>query len=132
MTEPPRKPLNMLSLDAPLSTFDLQALAQRIKNEEAWRRGERATLPLFRTEGMRVMLLALRAGTSLASHRADGPITVQVIEGRIRFSAESEVVTLAEGQMLSLQSGLPHAVEAPEDSVFLLTVAPVRQAATQR
>lgn len=53
-----------------------------------------------------------------------GPITVQVIEGRIRFSAESQTVTLTEGHMLSLQAGLPHAVEASEESAFLLTVAP--------
>jgi len=131
MTDQPRKPLNVLSLDAPLSTFDLRALVRQIKNEEAWRKGERSTTPLFKTERMRVMLLALRAGTSRSSHRTDGPITVQVIEGRIRFSAESQTVTLTEGQMLSLQAGLPHAVDAPEDSVFLLTVAPAQLVAPQ-
>ena len=30
---------------------------------------------------------------------------------------------------LSLQAGLPHAVDAPEDSIFLLTVAPAQQVA---
>lgn len=123
MTNQHREKLNVLSLDAPLLTFDPRALVQQIKNEEAWRNGERYTMPLFKTERMRVMLIALKAGAALSSHRADGPITVQVIEGRIRFSAESQAVTLNEGQMLTLQAGLPHAVEAPEESVFLLTVA---------
>lgn len=129
MAEQSRKPLSVLSLDAPLATFDLRALVQQIKNEEGWRKGERSTMALFKTERMRVMLVALRAGTKLSSHRADGPITVQVVEGRITFNAESQNVTLAEGQMLSLQSGLPHAVDAPEDAVFLLTVAPAQSAA---
>ncbi|HLZ33192.1 MAG TPA: hemerythrin domain-containing protein [Nitrospira sp.] len=129
MTDQPSKPLNVLSLDAPLLTFDLRGLVQQIKNEPAWRKGERSTMPLFKTERMRVMLVALPAGMKLSSHQADGPITVQVIEGRIAFTAESQTVTLAEGQMLSLQAGLPHAVDAPEDAVFLLTVAPSQPAA---
>lgn len=131
MTDQPHKPLNVLPLDAPLLTFDLRALVQQIKSEETWRKGERATMPLFKTERMRVLLVALRAGTKLSSHRADGPITVHVLEGRIAFSAESQTVTLADGQMLSLQAGLPHAVDAPEDAVFLLTVAPTQPAASR-
>ncbi len=131
MTDESRKPLNMLSLDAPLLTFDLRALVRQMKDEEAWRKGERHSMPLFKTDRMRVMLIALRAGAALSSHRADGPITVQVIEGRITFSAESQTVTLAAGQMLSLQAGLPHAVNAPEESVFLLTVAPAPLAAAR-
>lgn len=131
MTDESRKPLNMLSLDAPLLTFDLRALVRQMKDEEAWCKGERHSMPLFKTDRMRVMLIALRAGAALSSHRADGPITVQVIEGRITFSAESQTVTLAAGQMLSLQAGLPHAVNAPEESVFLLTVAPAPSAAAR-
>lgn len=128
MTDQSQKPLNMLSPDAPLSTWDLRVLVRQLKSGEAWRTSERQTMPLFRTERMRVMLIALRAGAALSSHRADGPITVQVLEGRITFSAESQVVTLTEGQVLSLQAGLPHAVEAQEEAVFLLTVAPERTA----
>lgn len=128
MTDQPPKPLNVLSLDAPLSTFDMRALVQQIKSEEAWRKGERATMPLFKAERMRVLLVALRAGMTLASHRADGPITVHMLEGRIAFSAEAQTVILGEGQMLGLQAGLPHAVEVSEDAVFLLTLAPARPA----
>lgn len=128
MMDQSQKPLNMLSPDAPLSTWDLRVLVRQLKSGEAWRTSERQTMPLFRTERMRVMLIALRAGAALSSHRADGPITVQVLEGRITFSAESQVVTLTEGQVLSLQAGLPHAVEAQEEAVFLLTVAPERTA----
>ncbi len=129
MTSQPREKLNVLSLDAPLLTFDLRALVLQVKNEDAWRHGERHTMPLVKTERMRVILIALRAGAALSSHRADGPITVQVIEGRIRFSAEAKTVTLTEGHMLSLQAGIPHAVDAVEESVFLLTVAAAPPAA---
>lgn len=130
MTDQSRKPLDMLPQDAQPGTWDLRDLVRQLKSGETWRTSERQTMPLFRTERMRVMLVALRAGASLPSHRADGPITVQVLEGRITFSAESQAVTLTEGQMLSLRAGLPHAVEAPEDAVFLLTVAPERTAAS--
>lgn len=129
MASQQRETLKVLPLDAPMLTFDLPTLVQQIKSGESWRKGERNAMPLFKTEGMRVVLMALHAGATLSSHRADGPITVQVLEGRIRFSAESQTVTLTQGQMLTLQAGLPHAVDAPEESVFLLTVAPTPPAA---
>jgi quercetin dioxygenase-like cupin family protein len=123
MADRRRETLNVLPLDAPLLTFDLPDLVRQIKSEETWHKAERNTIPLFKTDRMRGVLLALRAGTVISSHRADGPITVQLLEGRIRFSAESQTVTLVKGQLLTLQAGLPHAVEAEEESVFLLTVA---------
>lgn len=125
MTHQPRETLKVLPPDAPMLTIDLPTLVQQIKSGEGWGKGERNAMPLFKTERMRVVLMALHAGATLSSHRADGPITVQVLEGRIRFSAESQTVTLTQGHMLTLQAGLPHAVEAPEESVFLLTVAPM-------
>lgn len=124
MADQRREMLNVLPLDAPLLTFDLPDLVRRIKSQEGWRKAGRNTIPLFKTDRMRGVLLALSAGTAISSHRADGPITLQVLEGRIRFSAESRTVTLGRGQLLTLQAGLPHAVEAEEESVFLLTVAP--------
>ncbi len=110
-------------LDAPLLTFDLPALLKQIKSEDNWQKTERNAMTLLKTQEMRVVLVALHAGTVIPSHKADGPISVQAIEGQIKFSAVSQTVTLRKGQMLTLQSGLPHSVEAVEESAFLLTVA---------
>lgn len=72
---------------------------------------------------LRVTLVALAPGGSLQEHRAEGPITVHVLAGRIRFTAGMEEWILGEGDLLSLGAGVPHAVESATGGEFLLTVA---------
>jgi quercetin dioxygenase-like cupin family protein len=110
-------------MDAPLLTFDLPALLAQIKREEAWQKGTRNGMTLIKGQGLRVMLVAVRAGTTIQSHQADSPISLQVIEGVLKFNTDRQTLTLRQGQLLTLQTGIPHAVEAVEESAFVLTLA---------
>jgi len=110
-------------MDAPLLTFDIPALLAQIKREEAWQKGTRNGMTLLKGQGLRVMLVAMRAGTVIQSHQADSPISLQVIEGVLKFSIDRQTLTLRQGQLLTLRTGIPHAVEAVGESAFLLTLA---------
>lgn len=105
-----------------VTTCDLAAARAELKTSEGWQTGPRSTKLLMRTPVLRMLLVGLRAGAILSAHRADGPITVQVLEGRISFEALGHTHVLGPGQILALQSGLPHAVQSHEDTIFLLTV----------
>ena len=74
---------------------------------------------------MRVVLIGLRKGAELKTHTANGPITVQVLEGHIKFQTELKVVELRNKQMLTLKEKIPHSVLALEETFFLLTMAMV-------
>jgi quercetin dioxygenase-like cupin family protein len=95
----------------------------RIKGEDAWRTGSRNAMTLLKGQRFRVVLVAMHAGAVIPSHRADGPISLQVIEGALTFSADAQIVMLRPGQLLTLHAGMSHVVEAIEESVFLLTLA---------
>lgn len=123
MTTQRPHPTTERPLDAPLLTFDLPALMTHIKGEDAWRKGSRNAMTLLKSQGLRVVLVALHAGTAIPSHQADSPISLQVLEGVLSCSTDAQTVTLSQGQLLTLHAGIPHAVEAGETSVFLLTVA---------
>jgi len=110
-------------MDAPLLTFDIPALLAQIKREETWQKGTRNGMTLLKGQGLRVMLVAMRAGTVIQSHQADSPISLQVIEGVLKFSIDRQTLTLRQGQLLTLRTGIPHAVEAVGESAFLLTLA---------
>ncbi len=99
-------------LDAPLLTFDIPTLLTQVKQESTWRTGTRNAITLLKTGRLRVVLVALHAGTVIPPHRAEGPITVQLLEGRLLFSAGSTDVTLSAGQLLTLQPGVAHGLEA--------------------
>jgi quercetin dioxygenase-like cupin family protein len=58
----------------------------------------------------------------LDEHRAAGPITLQVVRGRVRFATADRTVDLSAGMLLALDAGIVHSVEALDDSVSLLTL----------
>ena len=84
---------------------------------------ERAARTLIKDGPLRATLVGLRPGGSLAPHKADGPITVQVLEGTLQFEAEGERWTLDTGSLFALDAGLTHSVSAPDGALFLLTVS---------
>ncbi|MEO8602229.1 MAG: hypothetical protein ABI629_06610 [bacterium] len=111
------------ALDAALLTFDLPSLLTQIKAEDAWRRESHSAMTLVKSHGLRVVLVAMHGGTTIAAHRADGPITVQAIEGTLTVNTETQKVTLWPGQLLMLHSGVYHVVEAGQECGFLLTLS---------
>jgi quercetin dioxygenase-like cupin family protein len=80
------------------------------------------TATLVKTDHLEVIRLALPAGKEIATHRAPGEITVQCLEGRVRFQAHGNELELAPGKFLYLSAGEPHALEAVEPSSVLVTI----------
>jgi quercetin dioxygenase-like cupin family protein len=105
-----------------LVQFDL---AQEIKNSEQkrpWTMGHFART-LFKKSDFRMVLISMDKGSILKEHHADGTISIQVLKGSIRFTAQGVAHSLEVNAVLMLGASIKHEVEALEDSVFLLTVA---------
>jgi quercetin dioxygenase-like cupin family protein len=71
----------------------------------------------------RIVLIALKKGGHLEEHKADARISIQTISGHIRLRILEQSVDLPAGQLLALDRGLRHDVEAIEESSFLLTIS---------
>jgi quercetin dioxygenase-like cupin family protein len=96
---------------------------ERLRREPAWRAGDRNAITLVKTPALRVVLLAVKEGARLQEHRAEGSVTIQVISGSVRADAGGRRVELAPGEVLVLEPGLEHALEAVRESAVLLTIA---------
>ena len=83
----------------------------------------RSARTLVKNGPLRATVMGLAPGGELASHSADGPITVHVLEGAIEFEAEGRSWPLPAGSLFALDAGIPHRVRAPDGGIFLLTVA---------
>lgn len=116
----------MSSLDRPLSGSILRfALAEergRVDDAALLERHGRNARTLVKEGPLRVSLVMVRAGGSIVPHRADGPITVQVLDGGIRFHAAGQEHRLAAGDLLAVPAGVEHAVGSDAGGTFLLTV----------
>lgn len=85
---------------------------------EAGRRAE----TLIKTDGLRVVLVTMLTGITLHEHTAPGPITIHALRGRFAVTFENEERELGRGDLVSLASGVRHAVRTIEDGAFLLTI----------
>ncbi len=54
-------------------------------------------------------------------NRADGQLSLQVIEGSLRVHTDARAITLGKGGLLALHAEIPRAIEAMREPAFLLT-----------
>lgn len=107
-----------------LHRFNLEDQIAALQGEDAYRQGRMNQKALVQEKPLRAALFVFHAGNRLPDHHAPGPISVQVLRGRIVFStADGAREEMAAGDMLSLAAGITHTVEALEDSAMLLTLA---------
>jgi quercetin dioxygenase-like cupin family protein len=109
-------------MDATLVTMDIPKFIKEIKEESTWQNSDRNAITIFKTNGLRIVLVAMHENALMKKHTAAGIISVQVIEGEINFSTDDRSVLLKKGQMIALHEGIPHSVKAKKESVFLLTL----------
>ena len=118
----PQRPEGDRSLDAALIAIDLPVFVKQIKEESTWKESDRNAITVFKTNGLRIVLVALHKGAEMPTHTADGIISVQVLEGQMQFNTEWRSVELSNGQMLALHERIPHSVLALKETIFLLTL----------
>lgn len=87
--------------------------------------GGRRARTLIKNGLIRATLVTVAAGAEIPEHQADGPITVQPLQGRLQFSAAGETHDIGPGQLLSLGAEVRHSVASASGATFLLTVASV-------
>jgi quercetin dioxygenase-like cupin family protein len=119
----PLRPEGDRILDAPLVVMELENFMSQLRNEPKWNQDDHNSLTIFKSENMRIVLIGLHEGAELKTHTANGIISVQVIEGHIKFTAQQQIVDLQKGQVLALHKNIPHAVLALKETFFLLTLA---------
>jgi quercetin dioxygenase-like cupin family protein len=119
----PQRPQGERMLNAALVEMDLNKFMTEIKQESTWKESDRNSITIFKSDVMRIVLVGLHENAELKTHTANGTISVQVLEGAIKFTAEPQAVHLEKGQMIALQEKMPHSVIAVRESFFLLTLA---------
>jgi quercetin dioxygenase-like cupin family protein len=121
----PQRPEGDRVLDALLVTMNLNNLMEQTRSEPSWKDSDRNSITIYKSENMRIVLIGLHENAELKTHAANGIISVQVLEGHIKFTIEQQVAELKKGQMLALSKQIPHSVLALKETFFLLTMATV-------
>lgn len=78
---------------------------------------------LVNQPGYRLILLNFRSGQSMPEHSANEMVTVYAISGHITFYEGQSPTELRAGEVLWIDAGKPHRLEAHEDSSLLVVRA---------
>lgn len=113
------------SLAGPLLTFELDKQLGELRAEEAYRRSGRAGRTLAKSGRMRITMVAMTKDNVIGTHQADSPMTLQVLEGHIRFRADGASHELRKGELLFFGPGDAHDIRADEESALLITISAV-------
>lgn len=114
---------NHTATEKELNTFQLAPQILEMKQDESWTKHGRSSRTLHKVGTMRLVLNAMKAGTEIKTHHANGPISVHCIEGKMKFNTEEGSVILQKGELLTLEELVKHSVEAIEETTFLLTLS---------
>jgi quercetin dioxygenase-like cupin family protein len=77
---------------------------------------------IHRDDALNVTVFGFSAGEGLSEHQASRAAVVQVLSGRLQFTADGEDLDLGPGSWLHMSPGTPHALKATEPTIMLLTL----------
>lgn len=104
------------------ATFDLNAVVGELRGDVAYRKNGHLARTLARGDDLRIVVVAMRAGSKVSEHHVNDTVCLQTLAGTIHVRLPDGVVDLRAGQVLVMARGLRHQVEAAEDSAFVITL----------
>ncbi len=119
------KALNRLPhLANPFLRFNLSEELRQLRSEDSWQRETgRSSKTLAKYPDFRIVLVLMKANTQMKEHHADARISIHSLQGKIRIHLPDQKVELPAGELMALDHGIPHDVEAVEESAFLITIS---------
>jgi quercetin dioxygenase-like cupin family protein len=90
----------------------------------------RSARTLVKDGPLRLTLIAIAANGGMPSHRAEGPVSIHLLEGDVALDVDGSEYALAPGEVLVLAAGVQHVVRSSGGCVLLLTVVHLPSAGT--
>ena len=118
------KPSRLPYLAKPVLRFNLSEECEQLRKQDSWQRETgRSSKTLAKYSDFHIVLVLMKANTKMNQHHVDARISIHVLAGRIRVHLPDQKVDLAAAELMALEYGIAHDVEALEESAFLITIS---------
>ena len=77
---------------------------------------------LVKTSGREISLFCMSAGQTISTHKSSFPAVIHVIQGQGEITLGSKTYHAKPNAWFHMPAQLPHAIEATDNLVFLLTL----------
>ena len=78
---------------------------------------------LVKAGSLRLTLTVVAKGVEIGTHHAVSPMTLQPVEGRLRYRVADDEFEIGEGEVLFFGPGHAQDIRALEDTALLLTIS---------
>ena len=99
-------------LGAPVIHLELDHVLELLRASDSYRAADHAATTILKRPGIRVLLVALQIGGQMHEHHTDAPITVQVLEGCVRFDVDGHTLELHRGHFCKRGPDYPYSNSA--------------------
>jgi quercetin dioxygenase-like cupin family protein len=115
-------------LAEPVLQIDLERELQQLRQADSWQRETgRSSKTLAKYPDFRIVLILMKGGSRMSQHKAEGRVSIQQLKGRVCLHLVDRTASISAGDLLVLDCGVLHDVEALEESALLLTISWRRQ-----
>lgn len=103
-------------------TFDLAGQIADLRKDERYLRSGRVGRTLVKAGSLRLTLTVVAEGVEVGTHHAVSPMTLQPIEGGLRYRVGDDEFEIGRGEVLFFGPGHAQDIRALEDTALLLTI----------
>ena len=107
---------------APQHQMDLNQVAEKLLAEPLQGKRVHRQETIYKHSSATIALFLFEKGASLPEHVAEGVVSVQVLQGKLKMNVGGQQHELSAGQILVMAPGVHHDVYAQEPTRMLLTV----------
>lgn len=102
--------------------FDLAGQIADLRQDERYARSGRLGRTLVKAGPLRLTLTIIAEGVRIGTHHAASPMTLQPIEGSLRYRVGDDEFEIGRGEVLFFGPGHAQDIRALEDTALLLTI----------
>ena len=103
-------------------TFDLAGQIAELRRDEIYVRSGRVGRTLVKAGPLRLTLTLIAEGVQVGTHHATSPMTLQPLEGGLRYRVGDDEFEIRRGEVLFFGPGHAQDIRALEDTALLLTI----------
>lgn len=94
-----------------------------LTNDKIYKEDKPSLQLLMETEVSKEIRILMRKGQVMKKHKAPRPIVVELFEGKIEFGVNDTILHLKKGDLLSLDSNVPHDLVCKADAIIRLSIS---------
>lgn len=116
------RPEGARNIDSPVLMVNTADLIKQLKDENAWQENDRNAITAFKTDKMRIVLVALHKDAKMTTDRPENIFSLQVLKGKVKVTTDFSSTEVEKEMILALHEKIQYSITALKKSIFLLTI----------